>query len=563
MLTRNARRSAITSCLGLFVIGSTACQSDSFPTEAAPQAPRTSVTATQANRYIVVLRSNNAGRPVREALMGVSGASIDHIYNSALQGFAGTLTADAVDELRRNPEVAYVEVDQVMTTQGTQLGATWGLDRIDQSALPLSGAYNYDADGSGVTAYIIDTGIRADHAEFAGRMIAGFSALGDGLGTSDCHGHGTHVAGTIGGRTWGVAKNVRLSPIRVLDCTGSGSNSDVIAGIDWVTQNHVKPAVINMSLGGEASRAVDEAIARATQVGVTVVVAAGNDYALACNRSPARAPEAITVGASTRADVRASFSNFGGCVDLFAPGVDIVSAGHTTTTARDTMSGTSMAAPHAAGVAALLLQRTPSASPAEVTSAMLRQATPGRIADVLGAPNLLLFNGAITPPANRLPTASFTASCSFMDCSFNAGASSDPDGQITSFTWTFGDGSTDTRSSSSATKTYTSAGTRTVTLRVRDNRGGEATVSRSVSTTEPTLRLSVRVTTEGGFKFANLSWTGWSGRTDVLRDGKPETTVNANVTTYKTRLGTGNGVRVFQVCRAGTKTCSRSLSVLY
>jgi serine protease len=256
-----------------------------------------------------------------------------------------------------------------------------------------------------VHAYIVDTGVLLTHNEFSGRMGNGFDAVTSGGNANDCHGHGTHVAGTVGGTTYGVAKGVTIHPVRVLGCTGSGTNAGVIAGMDWVAQNRVLPAVANMSLGGGASQATDDAVARMTAAGVTVVVAAGNDNASdACTKSPARAPSAITVGSTTSTDARSSFSNVGTCLDIFAPGSSITSAWFTSPTATNTISGTSMASPHVAGGAALYLATNPTATPAQVTQALTSSATPGIVTDArTGSPNLLLYTLGGAAPVDTTP----------------------------------------------------------------------------------------------------------------------------------------------------------------
>lgn len=321
------------------------------------------------------------------------GAKVHHEYDAALRGYAATMTDEEVERLRQDPRVAYIEADQtVSVAQTSQSPATWGLDRIDQRSLPLNGTYTYDRTGAGVNAYIIDTGIRASHTQFGGRIVGGATAISDGRGSDDCNGHGTHVAGTVGGSTHGVAKQVTLVPVRVLGCTGNGSLSGVIAGVDWVTRTHSKPAVANMSLGGGVATSLDDAVRNSVAAGVTYVVAAGNSNANACNGSPARVSQALTVGASTSTDMRSSFSNWGSCVDILAPGSSITAPWHTSNTATNTISGTSMAAPHVAGVAALLLQGSPSASPASIHATIVNNATTGVLGDLRGSPNRLVYS---------------------------------------------------------------------------------------------------------------------------------------------------------------------------
>ena len=369
-----------------------------------------------ADRYIVVFEDWAAGAlgeesnaaAVAEELTLVYGGKIDKVFRYALNGYSVEMTEKEAIRLSSDPRVKFIEEDGVVYANATQTGATWGLDRIDQRDRPADGNYNYTPTGSGVNAYIIDTGIRRTHSNFGGRAFAGYDAIGDGQNSNDCNGHGTHVAGTVGSTTWGVAKSVRLYAVRVLGCNGSGSNSGVIAGIDWVANNHVKPAVANMSLGGGASTATDNAVQNAINAGVTMVVAAGNENQNACNVSPARAANAITVGSTTSTDARSSFSNFGTCVDIFAPGSSITSTWSTSDTATNTISGTSMASPHVAGVAALYLQNNTTASPSAVRNAIVGTASSGKLSSIgTGSPNLLLYSllsGGSPPPPPPPPS---------------------------------------------------------------------------------------------------------------------------------------------------------------
>jgi len=361
---------------------------------AAPVYGRESAAAI-ADRYIVVFRSGTTRAAAAAAINSAraQGGRLHFQYAAALNGFAATLPARALEAVSRNPNVAYIEADQVMSIDATQSPATWGLDRIDQRNLPLNNSYTYNVTGTGVTAYIIDTGIRISHNEFGGRASVGTDTIGDGQNGNDCNGHGTHVAGTVGGSTYGVAKNVSLVAVRVLSCSGSGSTSGVIAGVDWVTANARKPAVANMSLGGSRSTSLDTAVNNSINSGVTYAIAAGNSNRNACNYSPARVSAAITVGATTSTDARASYSNFGSCLDLFAPGSSITSAWNTSNTATNTISGTSMATPHVAGVAALYLQTNTGASPATVRDAIVNGATPNVVSDAgRNSPNRLLYS---------------------------------------------------------------------------------------------------------------------------------------------------------------------------
>jgi subtilisin family serine protease len=324
--------------------------------------------------------------------------ALNRVYENALKGYAISMPKGKLGALLADPRVAAVEVDKPMTVSVTQTGATWGLDRIDQRTLPLSGTFTYNATGAGVSAYIIDTGIHASHTQFGGRVVQGRDTVDGALPAADCHGHGTHVAGTVGGSIHGVAKGVTLVAVRVLNCSGSGSTSGVIAGVDWVTGNHLpgQPAVANMSLGGGVSTALDNAVRNSIADGVSYAVAAGNGNVFgfavnACNGSPSRVAEAMTISATDSTDRKASWANYGNCVDWFAPGVSITSAWYTSNTATRTISGTSMATPHTAGVAAQYLQGNPGASPATVRTALFNLTTKGIVTSSNTVNNHLLF----------------------------------------------------------------------------------------------------------------------------------------------------------------------------
>ena len=368
-------------------------------------APATaSAVAPPKDRYIVVLKDSADSSAVAAEHGRKYGVTDRLVYGSALEGYAGKVPPGQLDKIKSDPRVASVEPDGVAYASATQSNPPWGLDRIDQHPLPLNQSYTYASDGTGVKAYVIDTGIRLSHTQFGGRASSGYDFVDNDPDASDCDGHGTHVAGTIGGSTYGVAKNVSLISVRVLDCNGSGLWSWVIAGIDWVTANHpnspaVAPAVANMSLGGGAYSAVDNAVNNSINDGVTYSIAAGNSNRDACGYTPARVANALTIGSTTSTDARSSFSNYGGCVDWFAPGSSILSAYNTSDTATATLSGTSMAAPHNAGAVALYLQGNPAASPATVRSALFGALTTGVVTSSNTTNNHLLYVGpAGSPP---------------------------------------------------------------------------------------------------------------------------------------------------------------------
>jgi len=375
--------------------GITACSEASNPTHPSLSADAKFSVSSNAEvvpgRFMITLRDDVSP----ESVASEHGVRTDFIYRHALTGFAGSISDAARAGLFRDARVLRIEPDGIAHTVTTQSGATWGLDRIDQRTLPLSGTYTYANTGSGVTAYIIDTGIEISHSDFGGRASVGVDEIGDGRNGIDCNGHGTHVSGTVGGSAWGVAKGVSLVAVRVLNCSGSGSWSGVVAGIDWVVGNHTGgPAVSNMSLGGGASATVDDAVNRMIDDGVASAVAAGNGNFAgraqdACKSSPARVPNAMTIGATDKTDTKTSWSNYGKCVDWFAPGLGITSDWLNGGT--NTISGTSMATPHTTGVAALYLESNPSASPADVRAALFANLSTGVVKNSRTTNNHLLY----------------------------------------------------------------------------------------------------------------------------------------------------------------------------
>jgi subtilisin family serine protease len=445
-----------------------------------------------AGSYIVTLKSSVTGvDATARRLASGAGARVGFVYTRALRGFSIKGSRSAALALSRSPLVASVAEDARYHATGTQTGGPYGLDRIDQRTLPLNNTFNYANDGAGVHAYDLDTGIRPTHSQFEGRASIGTDTVGDGRNGVDCNGHGTHTAGTIGSEGYGVAKGVTIVAVRVLDCQGSGSGSGIIAGIDWVTANAIKPAVANMSLGTTTGRdsSIENAVTRSINSGVLYSVSAGNGLGNglgisqdACGFSPAATPAALTISATDSNDTKPSWANTGSCVDFFAPGVNTVSSWYTSDTATSSSSGTSMATPHVTGAAALYLAANPGATPSQVAAALTSNTTPGVVRSPgSGSPNKLLYTAFIGGgggTGNQPPAANFTSSCTGLSCSFTD-TSTDADGTIASRSWNFGDGTTSTAASPS--KTYASGGTYTVTLTVTDNSGASATTSKSVT----------------------------------------------------------------------------------
>jgi subtilisin family serine protease len=495
------------------------------------------------------------------------GVTPDIVYERVLNGFAARIPVQARQGLIRNPHVQLIEPDALISVSESVQGAPpWGLDRIDQRSLPLDGTYAYHQTGRGVSAYIIDSGIRFDHQEFQGRAVRGVDLVGDGQDGNDCRGHGTHVAGIIGARTWGVAKEATLVAVRVMDCNGSGTVSRVIAGIDWVMKNNRGPAVANLSLGAARNESLNQAMRNMIGAGIQAAVAAGNSNTDACTISPASTLEAVTVGAAGTAhiDDRQTFSNWGECVDLFAPGATIRSASHLDDTSSVSRSGTSMAAPHAAGVLALWLHEDPSLSPAQLHQMIIANATQDVVGDAKSANAHMLHSLRVSspPPAESPPpTAGFDASCEHTDCDFLDQSS--PAGSIVSWAWDFGDGSSSSQQNPG--KAYARAGTYTVVQTVTDDAGVSGTAARSITVSEPEgdgIQLTASGTQSRGARRVTLAWSGAAAPSvDIFRNGGRLDTV-PDTGSYVDEFRGGGSVS-YVVCDAGTTRCSPEVSVAF
>jgi subtilisin family serine protease len=519
------------------------------------------------DQYIVVLRDADpgvaaVGAPlVAEELASLHAGTVLHTYEHAFKGFAVKMSEAAALRMINDPRVAFIEEDSQVQAVATQTSAPWGLDRVDQPALPLNGSYVYNVTGAGVNAYIIDSGIRATHTDFGGRVVSAFTYINDGRGTSDCNGHGTHVAGVVGGATHGLAKSVRLHAVRVLDCAGQATISAVAAGVDWVTANHVKPAVANLSIVAAASSVIDTAVTNSINAGVTYVVAAGNNNADACTISPARVAGAITVAATNNTDQRWASSNFGTCVDLFAPGVDITSAWYTGDTATNLMFGTSLSTAHVTGAAALYLQTNTTATPATVASMLTTRVTANVVGTPgTGSPNKLLYTRWIGDTV--APTTAITAPTAGATLSGTATltASASDNVGVTRVEFFFNS----TRIATDAAAPYSIAwntttvpnGTYTLTSKAFDM-AGNVTTSAGVSVTVSNAACSISQQLLGnpGFESGNVTW---SASAPNIIDGSNlgSAPLTGTWKAYLQGYGTAQSDRLLQVVTVPTTACN-------
>ena len=585
--------------VALALVAAFAAVSCDTPTQTAELAPDAAQQSARApgdavpGGYIVVFERDVDDVPgLARSLAARHGANVRFTSGTALKGFAaGNMNERAAEAIAQSPRVAYVEPDRRGGIVATQTNATWGIDRIDQRDLPLDASYTYDNDGSGAHAYILDSGMNLSHQEFGGRaqyVPNGNNGdfVGDGHGSADdCHGHGSHVGGTVGGETYGVAQGTNLWAARVVNCAGGGDVSMAIAAVDWVTANAQRPAVVNMSLGYGDVQSLRDAVEASVAAGINYAVAAGNGDWLgrpldACSESPAGAPNVNTVGATDASDNEASFSNYGTCVDILAPGVDVLSAYYDGNTSAAYSSGTSMASPHVAGAIALYLTANPSATPAQVSNSLVSDATSNRISfhrssSRNGTPNLLLHTAGIGAGdggdggdggTNAAPTASFTYSCTELSCSFDGSGSSDSDGTIVGYAWDFGDGSSATGATPS--HTFASGGSYSVTLTVTDDGAATGSDGQTVSVDEPDTGANITLSGDGyknkGRHAVDLTWSGaGSTNVDIFRDGGLlTTTANDGAHTDATN-NRGGATYTYQVCEAGTSTCSDPVTVAF
>ena len=600
------------TALGVAALALTGCREAPLPTEPTPGATSQDLAAAArpgdaADEWIVVFQPGTKDAPgLARKLAAENGGTVRFTYEHVLQGFAGHIPSQAVEGLRRNPNVLFLEADGRVTKSAV---ASWGLDRIDQRSLPLDGEFVPGGTGSGVDAWIIDTGIdygRTD--EFGTRLDEGrdYDFVDNDSDASDCDGHGTHVAGTVASATYGVAKGATIIGVRVLDCDGSGTYAGVIAGIDYVAANATGPTVANMSLGGGYSSSVNLAVANAVSAGLTMVVAAGNEGQDACNKSPASAPEAITVGATMSNDARSNHpgwwsSNYGSCLDLFAPGSAIVSTVMGSGTA--SWYGTSMASPHVAGAAALVLGANPGWSPAEVWAAIQGDATAGVVTDTRGSPNLLLHvgDGGGTPPPPGCepdcPTADVQWVSPISVTTRNGGRSSGAvtvqivdasgplGGAVVNGSWilngsqeiavsgtTGADGTIEFKTGT--LRNVDSWGFCVVTVSAAgldDGSGGECSPFGSRWSGggdpppdgggDPPSTLAVSTEQKGPNWRANLTWNGGGASVDVFRNNVRIATVS-NAGSYTDNLGKNPPASAgYRVCDAGTSDCSGTVTV--